>query len=173
MKEDRRVKYTKRVLKESLSYMLETSDIDHISITELCEIADINRSTFYRYYGSQYDLLKDIENDYLETLEKELENESSPIETLNKLLSFIKNNLVISKSILNERKDYNFKSRLLSLDPLLDNLNSHYQNIDKESKDYLDTFIISGGYSLIVKWVKEGCVTPVENLSSLILGFVK
>ncbi len=173
MSDNRRVKYTKRVLKESLSYMLEKEDIDHISITELCEIADLNRSTFYRYYGSQYDLLKDIENDYLETLEKELKEETDPKITLNKILSFIKNNLVISKSILNERRDYNFKSRLLSLDSLLENLNSHYPSLRSEDKEYLDTFIISGGYSLIVKWVKQDCKVEIDTLIEIILNFVK
>jgi AcrR family transcriptional regulator len=61
---DRRVKYTKKVLKESLVEILEKKNIDKITIKEICEKADINRSTFYTHYYDQYDLLHQIENEY-------------------------------------------------------------------------------------------------------------
>lgn len=60
-KENRRTQMTKRMLKDSLLELLEHQDIQKISIRALCELADINRSTFYKYYASQYDLLKDME----------------------------------------------------------------------------------------------------------------
>ncbi|MBO4470699.1 MAG: TetR/AcrR family transcriptional regulator, partial [Clostridia bacterium] len=67
-KEDRRVTMTKRMLKEALTEMLREVDIYHVSIRELCQRADINRTTFYKYYGSQFDLLADMENDLVEFL---------------------------------------------------------------------------------------------------------
>ena len=57
---DRRIKYTKKVLKETLLNILEKKDISKISVTEICTEADINRGTFYRYYNDVYDLLKGI-----------------------------------------------------------------------------------------------------------------
>ena len=42
--------------------------IQKIYVRELCVKADINRSTFYKYYESQYDLLAEIENDFLQEL---------------------------------------------------------------------------------------------------------
>ena len=56
-KEDRRVTMTKRLLKDALTEMLRKEDIYHVSIRELCERADVNRTTFYKYYGNQFDLL--------------------------------------------------------------------------------------------------------------------
>ena len=61
-KEDRRVRVTKRMLKDALIELLKTKDIYHISIRELCETADVNRTTFYKYYGNQFDLLADMED---------------------------------------------------------------------------------------------------------------
>ena len=52
-KEDRRVAMTKRMLKDALTDLLREVDIYHVSIRELCQRADINRTTFYKYYGSQ------------------------------------------------------------------------------------------------------------------------
>ncbi len=60
---------TKKILKNSLLELLEQQDIQKISIRSLCELADLNRSTFYKYYGSQYDLLKEMENDLLNQIE--------------------------------------------------------------------------------------------------------
>lgn len=63
-KEDRRIAMTKRLLKAALIELLKEQDIYHISIRELCERADVNRTTFYKYYGSQFDLLTDMEKGY-------------------------------------------------------------------------------------------------------------
>lgn len=60
MKQDRRVQYTKRALKESLMELLHEKAIEKITVKELCERADVNRSTFYVYYGSPKELLDSI-----------------------------------------------------------------------------------------------------------------
>ena len=48
---------TKKIIKDTFIEMLEKKNIQKIYVRELCEKADINRSTFYKYYESQYDLL--------------------------------------------------------------------------------------------------------------------
>ena len=72
-KEDRRIAMTKRLLKAALIELLKEQDIYHISIRELCERADVNRTTFYKYYGSQFDLLTDMEKDMLDFIAKAIE----------------------------------------------------------------------------------------------------
>ena len=47
MAADRRVKYTKMVLRESLIKLLQKKSISRITVKELCEMADINRATFF------------------------------------------------------------------------------------------------------------------------------
>lgn len=59
-REDRRTRMSRRLLQNALIEMMKTKSIHEISIKRLCEIADVNRSTFYRYYGSQYDLHREI-----------------------------------------------------------------------------------------------------------------
>lgn len=56
---------TKKLLKNSLTNMLQTQNIYQISIRELCENAGINRSISYKYYGSQFDLLSEMKQDLL------------------------------------------------------------------------------------------------------------
>ena len=59
-KTDRRILKTKRVLRESLLYLLKEQPIQKISVSLLCEKSDINRSTFYTYYSRPMDLLESI-----------------------------------------------------------------------------------------------------------------
>ena len=71
MKTDRRVKYTKMVLKETLLELLEERPIERITVKELCDRADINRSTFYVHYGSPQELLDSICKElYMEIFQK-------------------------------------------------------------------------------------------------------
>ena len=62
----RRVKMTQKLLKDSLIELMEQKNIRQISIKEICEQADVSRSTFYTYYGSQYDLLDAIRKEIIE-----------------------------------------------------------------------------------------------------------
>ena len=55
-KEDRRVIYTKRVIRDSFLELLAEKPVEKISVTEICNNADINRGTFYAHYSDPYDL---------------------------------------------------------------------------------------------------------------------
>ena len=47
---DRRVMRTKTLLIHSLSTLMKQKNIKDITVKELCELADINRGTFYLHY---------------------------------------------------------------------------------------------------------------------------
>ena len=70
IRDNRRVSMTKRIIKDTFIEMLEKKNIQKIYVRELCETADINRSTFYKYYESQYDLLAEMQNDLLIQIEE-------------------------------------------------------------------------------------------------------
>ena len=62
-KKDRRIRYTKAALRQSLLELLEEKPLSGISVKAICERADINRSTFYDHYTDQYDLLHQLEQE--------------------------------------------------------------------------------------------------------------
>ena len=70
--ENQRIRLSKTMLKNALIELLKTKNIEKITIYELCSTAQINRTTFYKYYGSQYDLLADIERELFNELETHL-----------------------------------------------------------------------------------------------------
>ena len=46
MATDRRTKYTKSVIREALFDLLKEKPLAKVTVTDICKLADINRSTF-------------------------------------------------------------------------------------------------------------------------------
>ncbi len=68
MSEDRRVRKTKKLIKDTLIELLNQKSINKISVTELTEKADISRKTFYLHYSSIYDAKNELDNDIIDIL---------------------------------------------------------------------------------------------------------
>lgn len=79
--EDRRIKKTKKNLKETLIEMLSDMTFEQITITELCKRADISRITFYTHYNDKYALVDDIFHDMIRIgtdKYKKMQHENNP-----------------------------------------------------------------------------------------------
>ena len=60
---DHRVRVTQRLIREAFTGLLKQKPIQSISIKELCELAGVNRGTFYAHYQDIYDLRSRVEAD--------------------------------------------------------------------------------------------------------------
>ena len=60
MSEDKRIKKTKKILKQTLIDLLENKTFDQITVKELCDKSETSRITFYTHYSDKYDLVEDI-----------------------------------------------------------------------------------------------------------------
>ena len=65
-KMDRRVRKTKAQLREGLARLMQKKSIKEISVKELVDEVDINRSTFYRYFSDKYTLRDEIVDDIVQ-----------------------------------------------------------------------------------------------------------
>ena len=61
MAEDRRVRKTKKAIQDVFCDMTKEKKLNEITVKELCERADINKSTFYLHYRGSYDLADSIQ----------------------------------------------------------------------------------------------------------------
>ena len=57
-KHDRRVARTQKVLEETLIVLILEKGYDKVSVREICERADVGRTTFYAHYLDKDDLLE-------------------------------------------------------------------------------------------------------------------
>lgn len=71
-KTDARVRYTRRVLKESFLTLLREKPVNRITVKEVCELAELNRATFYTHYSDCFALLESIEQDLLDAFQQSL-----------------------------------------------------------------------------------------------------
>lgn len=63
---DRRVRKTKKQLRECLTRLLKEKKVQDITVRELTDMADLNRGTFYLHYRDVFDLLEKTENELLD-----------------------------------------------------------------------------------------------------------
>lgn len=66
MPEDKRIRKTKRLLKQTLIDMLSESTFEQITVKSLCERAEVSRITFYTHYNDKFDLTDEIFIDMVE-----------------------------------------------------------------------------------------------------------
>lgn len=65
IKDDRRIRKTKKAIKKAFLVLLGKYDIRNISVTEISKLADINRKTFYTYYKDIFAVRDELENDVI------------------------------------------------------------------------------------------------------------
>ena len=60
---------TEKRIETSLLQLMKEQTFETISIRQLIDLAEVNRSTFYRHYLDKYDLLEKMENRLLDELQ--------------------------------------------------------------------------------------------------------
>lgn len=62
---DRRQEKTKQAILQALIKLIDQKGLDQVSVSDLCQQANINRSTFYLHYKNIDDLLLSVEADFI------------------------------------------------------------------------------------------------------------
>lgn len=65
---DRRIRKSKVALKNALLSLMQSKDFKHISITDIVQLADLNRGTFYKHYPDKEELLEEIIDEVMKDL---------------------------------------------------------------------------------------------------------
>lgn len=171
---DRRVRKTNRILREKLISLLEYKDINEITVKELTEAADINRSTFYFYYEDVYDMVRQMQNEiydvFYETVirsDEEVEGAAAYVLYIKRFLDFCKKNEMQCKFVLKNDVNNELMNRIK---------NAVRQHIPDSSKvfsltspaRYLTTFAVSGIAGVVVEWIEEGMIVSTTDMAEFI-----
>jgi AcrR family transcriptional regulator len=171
---NQRVMLTKRLIREALLSLLKTYNINKISIRELCQVAGINRTTFYNHYGSQYDVLNEIADTYLQstsfTVINDLAAGKNIVESLTGVLQYIKDNLEFAKLIL-AQDNYDLISHIKVSMPQFDHMVIKHlpENLGLDEKKAIASYVQYGIVRLIKEWVLSDCLKSPEEEANLIL----
>ena len=174
--EDRRVKMTKRLLKDALLELLERRELSDISVTALCNAADVHRSTFYKYYTDPGDLLKTIEQDILDHIpvpEKKYDNQTQKqlLVATTAFFDFARDNKKAFRILFGKNSGGGFFARLVNF--LCDGYVFAQRDTDDLTADFVKYYIANGTVGMLKKWVLSDFPLESHRIAEMMYFFSK
>ena len=174
---DRRIRRTKKLLLQALTKLMSEKKINQITVTELTDLADVNRSTFYLYYKDTFDMLEQIENELFDDFNKAFEKFSKDIVTYDNMSSFFtfvfefaQENAEICKILLGPDGDYafieKFKKAIKESQPHLG------VEISPINLNYFRPFVISGYIGIIQQWLEDDMKVSPKDMATFVTGII-
>ena len=168
--ENRRVRMTKQLMKDALLELLEHQKLVNISVTAICETADVHRSTFYKYYVDPADLLKDIEQDFLDRIptppqELDQQNQEQLLSATTAFFDDVKENKKAYRILFGESAGNTFAPTLVEY------LCSGYVPVSKGSDELTERFmrlyIANGTVGMLREWVDKDCPVSSRKIAEM------
>ena len=154
--------------------ILKNKPVYKITVTEICNLANINRSTFYAYYYDPYDLFNAMQNDFIELLQNAVSQSIGSKNIIYDFLMTIANNMEASKIFFGPNGDRTFISKIdpFARDKVLYFFKARANLISQAQMDYYYTFI-KGGIALIIdEWIENGLQEPPHTVANNILDIL-
>jgi len=143
---------------------LQTKDLNNISVTDICKIAGVNRTTFYANYIDIYDLaekLKEFLENEVSGLFKDEHEHQHNSHNYTKLFQHIKENQIYYNTYFKLGADINFKLKQYDTE-----LAEKYY--DNKYIEYHVEFFRNGLNAVLKKWLNEGCKESPEEIAEII-----
>ena len=174
---------------EALITLLEKKDFEYITIKEICDTAEVNRSTFYLHYENTSDLLKEttryIIDKHLAYYEIDQKRISLQFETCKReellfitdeylvpYLKFIKDNQRLFKVSIKQFNSFNMNEvygRMFEhiFNPILE----RFRVLEKE-RAYVMKFYLTGVFAIVMEWLDKNCSDDMKTVIKVITDCV-
>ncbi len=180
-------KYFKTATRMDLALisLLKKKSFEYITVSEICETAGVNRSTFYLHYETVGDLLNEttryLLNDFLSYFSTDTQAIAHSLENceLNELvfigdryltpyLTYIRERKEVFSTALLHNKTLGFEDiykRLFEniFNPILDRFNYPLNN-----RQYVMMYYLTGINAIVSEWLKNGCDKSIKEISEII-----
>ncbi len=169
----------------ALISLLKKKPFEYITVSEICETAGVNRSTFYLHYETIGDLLNEttryLLNDFLSYFSINTKSISLDFmnceldelvfigdEYLTPYLTYIKDHKDVFATALLHNKTLGFEDiykRMFEriFNPILDRF--HYLANDRP---YVMMYYLNGINAIVSEWLKNGCDKSTDEISKII-----
>ncbi len=170
---NQRVAVTKRMLKEGLMRLLTEKTLDKITITELCQKAGINRTTFYRYYEVPRDVLMEMQSEFFE---ETFGHFQKPL-TINDVEHFfvcLYEHAELVKHFFKYNSDTDWSKVFAHIYKHFPQkmMTKAFQNIDENSAKLLSTYLAGGAYFLARQWIIEDIPMEPKEVAEIALNIL-
>lgn len=168
--ENRRSRMTRLMMRTALIELMQEKPFRQITIKDLCERADLNRTTFYLHYRDQEDVLEEIGRDTVEKTMAYMENirpAAETVEYIEAFLRYIRANAVLFRTLFCDRDNEALMASYmdtvrLRLRPRLPAYGP------PEQEPYILSFLMHGSIHVIITWIQQGFDRPEAELASLL-----
>ncbi len=170
---NQRVAVTKRMVKEGLLRMLAKKPLEKINITELCQEAGINRTTFYRYYELPRDVLTEMQSEFYEETFEHFQKPLT-ISDIERIFVCLSENAALVKLFFqyNSDRDWtNFFTQIYNSVPGL-KMAKAFRNLDENSAKLLSAYLAGGAYFLARQWIMEDIPIPPKDVAAIALNIL-
>lgn len=177
-KNNQRTRLSKMLFKNAMTDLLkERKTVEKISVRELCERAELNRSNFYAHYNEPADLLCEIEDELIDEMNGQLGSIGASPDINNacscilSFLRFIRSNDSVFRTLLVESADNSFKNKFMN------NATSQIVCFDltlrSDEEQYVYSYILNGSTSVIAQWIRSGYSVDENKLVELLFRMNK
>ena len=170
---------------KALLSLLEKKPFEYITISEICEEAGVNRSTFYLHYENLSDLLRETMSYVIDGFSLYFSVDTQNIATqflncdlqelnfinekyLYPYLLYIRENKRLFQAILS--RPVTFETNVIFqwlfdniFDPILSRF--HYP---REDRRYVMMFYLNGLTAIVKEWTEDGCERSIDEISAII-----
>lgn len=164
----RRRRESEEKIEKAFMELLESKELEKVTVSDICKVAKINRSTFYANYIDVYDLADKFKERLYESV-KSLRSDVEFKEVFYKygfmpLLQHIKDNQDLYKTFYKLAKNE-------SLQEFFEYSKAHASYyFNDEHIDYHITFFKNGFNSVIKMWLDRDCAETPQEISDIIEG---
>lgn len=180
---DRRIRRTKNTFKKTFIELTKEKGYRSVTVTDIIQRADYNRSTFYLYYQDKEDLAEELMNEMLTQLEAAFRQPflRNPNVVYDRI---VPSSNTFFQHIYDQREFYtllnledtipNLKERfLLSFKEIFNGLVYYDEHNEPIKVKYFNTYKMYGSYGVILEWIESECETPPEEFSDHLLAVFK
>lgn len=174
-KEDRRIRRTQKLLKESLADLMLEKNFKDISVKDITERADLNRGTFYLHYADTYDLLKKMEADILQDFQDMIDRNAqafkgdSLLPVLMPVINYIRENADICKILFENSASNDFVNEFHKL--ICKNgfsfVKEQYPDASETLCRYFFEFATYGLTGILKEWIDSKMKEPPELIADI------
>ncbi len=178
-KTDRRVRKTKSQLRMGLARLMKEKSIGEITVRELVDEVDINRSTFYLHYSDIPSLLREIEDGMMDEMERAIQEhpidirENTTLYFIRDIFQVLAENREIGCALVGPHGDIGFIRRIEELleEYSRDTLAEMFPEKLEEMK-YFYSFCLNGCLGFVKTWLEEGADKSPEYAARLTFHMV-
>lgn len=164
---DRRTLKTRKVIYNALMDLLTQKELHKVTVQEISDIADINRTTFYKHFLDVYDLYDKLEQEILiewGMLVLDMQNLRSK-EFFDNLVGYVDKNRNVFKMVFSSKAPGQLRLRFERLlDGLLQTMESEKKgaNIKDIKLSYQTNYRSQGCIAVLSKWIDSGADQPKD-----------